>query len=685
MAILGRDVQADLARLSIVYDLRRVSVAEGLRAALAVSALVLANQWLAWPQMGEASVAAMLACLCDAGGPVRSRVPWLLAFALGGAAITGGFGLLLTLPVWVVVPAACAAVFCLTFLRVYGQSALQLGNLLCVSMVLAMDHRASAAEALALAEGFALGGLWTTLLVLAFWRVRPLQPARSAVAAAYRALALMVADMRGLLPGDGIKARVGKASVATWDEHARAHRRAVRTAIEMARATLVETLTKRGRAHHRTPTAAIRLESADQMFGALIGFADLLESERDPAVLATADRLLRLVRPLLVVLTHAAETDKTVRAAGVERGIASLGRLADELPPSLRAVALVIVARLQVAVTLAVPEGFLPLDVPGGAIGWRQRVVGPIRANLDLRSAGLRHALRAGAVALPAFALTQFFPTTYGHWLTITLIMTLQPFFSLTTTRALERTGGTLLGGLLAAGLSIVLQAPWALAAATFPLTSLAFALRPVGFGLMMTFLTPLVVLLSELGRPGSSELTIAGMRALYTLIGASLSVAGGVFLWPSREPTRLRSAVLGALEAHATFADAVFAGLGRPVPGGLDPLRRAAGRASNDLELSLSRALQEPHRSAQRLEAALVMDGALRRLAGRLTALELGAMEGLGDAESVLWRGWVALALRGLIDGTPLPRPPVTSNETLGRIGRQIDLMEGAFSRFRA
>lgn len=680
VAILGRNVQANLGRLSIVYDLRLVSLVEGLRAGLAVSALVLANEWLNWLPLGEAAIAAMLACLADAGGPLHRRLPYLLAFAVAGGAISGGFGLLLALPVWVVVPTACLAVFALTFLRVYGQSGLQLGNLLCVAMVLAMDHRAGLAQALEVAGGFALGGVWVALLTLVFWRLRPLQPARSAVAEAYRALAEMVADMRGLLGGSARRPQ----AVTTWEEHARAHRRAVRTAIEQARVTVLETLTKRGRAQERTPTAAIRLESADQMFGALIGFADLLESTTDPAALAAADGLLRVLRPMLVVLTRAAETDAAVRLAPIERGLVTMQQKAAALPAPLQAVAGVIVARLQVAVTLAVPDGFLPLEAPARKIGWVQRVIGPIRGNLDLKSAGLRHALRAATVALPAFALTQYYPTTYGHWLTITLIMTLQPFFSLTTQRALERTGGTLAGGILAAALAMVLQAPWALAAATFPLTAVAFALRPAGFGLMMTFLTPLVVLLSELGQPGNSELVIAGMRALYTSIGALLSIAGGVFLWPSRETARLRTAVATALRVHAEFARAVFEGLGSAGQASADRARQAAGRASNDLELSLSRALQEPHRSAARLEAALVTDSALRRLAGRLTALQLGAAVGLSEADRLAWRDWLGSALNGLAAGSPLPRPPETRNETLARIGRQVGLIDGALQRFR-
>ena len=98
----------------------------------------------------------------------------------------------------------------------------------------------------------------------------------------------------------------------------------------------------------------------------------------------------------------------------------------------------------------------------------------------------------------------------YAHWLTITLVLTLQPFFALTWQRAVERVGGTVLGGVTAAAIATVVHTPIAMAATLFPLAILAFAVRRVSFGLFQAALTPLIVLLSELGQPGSGELAIA-------------------------------------------------------------------------------------------------------------------------------------------------------------------------------
>ncbi len=90
MRLLATTPEADLARLPIAVDLRAISLAEGVRAALSIAAIVAADQWLHWPPLLEAALGALLTCLGDSGGPIRRRLPALLAFALLGAASPPG-------------------------------------------------------------------------------------------------------------------------------------------------------------------------------------------------------------------------------------------------------------------------------------------------------------------------------------------------------------------------------------------------------------------------------------------------------------------------------------------------------------------------------------------------------------------------------------------------------------------
>ena len=294
---------------------------------------------------------------------------------------------------------------------------------------------------------------------------------------------------------------------------------------------------------------------------------------------------------------------------------------------------------------------------------------------------GPRFLVAPGAAGHPAVRRPHF-----QHWLTITLVLTLQPFYAGTWQRALERIGGTALGGLLAAVVALVCTTPLSIAAALFPLAVLAFAVRGVNYGAFMILLTPLVVLLTEFSRPGTGELFIAFERALYTLTGGSPGRpgrpgavaelgAGAPAAGPRRCPGRpcglRRSGVGGPAETGRTRhrrPGPARSGAGQQQPGNVDlpRPRRTARRAAK-----------------QGLQEAMVADAALRRMAGRLSALQLDPHHADGVSPDGLraWRDWIRDAFRALRDGTGLPRsrPDGRAPDALVRIALQIELLDGA------
>ncbi|MBV8654271.1 MAG: FUSC family protein, partial [Alphaproteobacteria bacterium] len=439
----------------------------------------------------------------------------------------------------------------------------------------------------------------------------------------------------------------------------------------------------------------------DQLFGAMIAVTDTLEAATPPERAQTergqAARILRRLRPLLIQLSKSILNDETKSNVRIARSISAMAEDVERLPPDapLRPLIDAIVERLRIAHTLQVPATFAPATAPDGlATPLWSRIRVPLLGNLNWRSLALRHALRAAATAAPAIAFTLIWFTPYDHWLTITIVATMQPYFGMTFTRALERIGGTLIGGLIAALLALVTTTPLAIAAAMFPLAVLALAIRAVSFGLFMAALTPMVVLLVELGQPGESEWIIAGMRALFTVAGGAIAVAGCYVLWPSWEPNRLAAEIRTAIASHGRYAEAVLSFLMEEGDAAaLDQARREAGLASNNAEASISRALLEPGSGAHdKVAAAMVIDAALRRLAGRLSAMQLDP--GLGEAFAPVtwrrWRSWIGDSLRGLASGTTTltPRPPLPHNpraDALGRIFRQIELMAGTIERVEA
>ncbi|MFH6784148.1 MULTISPECIES: FUSC family protein [Methylobacterium] len=677
-----REPGPDLARLPVAPDLTGISIAEGLRAAVAFASIILLESWLHWPPLLTMALAANLTCFCDIGGPIRPRLRALLAFAGLGGVFWGAFGVMEGYGPALVLPVALVVIFGCTFARIWGVPAQTVGNVLVVVLCLALDRALSVEQGAVVAAMFWAGGLWAAFLTLVVWRLHPYRPAHAAIGGVWRGLSRLARDLHRLSAE-----RRGTDQVtdpAVWEAHARGHRRAVRDAIEAARTLVLDLARSRARLSERNARALIRLEAAEQLFGVMIALSDYLE-RATPVQQAQAARLLRLLPPVLKILSRAIRRDRPVDLTRVERALAR-AKPASDADPALRRMAERILDRVRIGAKLSGPE-----DLAGGgglagapAPPWRETVLQPLRANLTWSSANLRHAVRATVVALPALAVTFWWPGPFTHWLTITVVLTMQPFYAATWQRALERIGGTVLGGVIGAVLAFYATSPAILAAMMVPLSVVGFAARGVSYGTFIACLTPLVVVLVELVEPGHSSWEIVGMRALFTVLGGAVAVLAGLLLWPLWEPGRVRDALRTALQAHARYAEAVVAErLGDGPASAAEAAARAAGLASNNLEAALSRALQEPRRRGRsRIEAAMVADATLRRMAGRLAILR-HEPEPADAATWRAWREWLNVALTATAAGDRLPpKPEGADSAVFGRIAAQVELLAGTLKR---
>ncbi len=664
---LGRP-GSDLARLPIALDPRGISLAEGVRAGFAFGVVILLEAWLHWAPLLSMALAANLACFCDTGGPIRLRLRVLTAFSVLGGLIWGGFGLVQPLGPVVVVPLACAVIFACAYARVWSVQAQAAGNVLVVVLCIALDRPLGPEQAGLTALMFAAGGLWATFLALVLWRLHPYRPAHRAVAEVWHGLARLAGDLEAL-------ATQGEA--AAFDGHARAHRRGVRAGIETARALILDLARSRERVSERNAQALLRLETAEQIFSGLIAVGELIEGRAEPAGRARAERFLRRLRPLLVVIARAIREDSHVDLARLEPAIARLGAdLGGDA--TLARLAERVADRVRIGAKLATAEGYRPggrLE-GGGSLPWRARLVGPLAANFTLASANLRHAIRASVVCAPALAATLVWSGPFTHWLVMTVVLTMQPFYAATWQRALERIGGTVLGGLVGALLAQVATTPLLQAALILPLSVVGFAARQVSYGFFIACLTPLLVLLIEVIEPGHSSWEIAGMRALFTGLGGLIAVVSCLVLWPIWEPDQVRKELRRSIRLHADFARAVLGGGDETA---LAALARGTGIALNDLEAALSRALQQPRAGHHpEVEAALVADATLRRISARLTVLRHAGAP--ARPEDRAWEGWITETLAALAeDRRELPaRPDGARHPALARLVGQVELLIG-------
>ncbi|AWV15866.1 cyclic nucleotide-binding protein [Methylobacterium sp. XJLW] len=664
---------SDLRRLPTGLDLRNVRLVEGVRAAFAFGVVILLNIWIQWAPLLTMALAANLACFCDNGGPMRARLRVLTAFSVLGGLLWAGLGLIQPLGLPVVVPVACALIFACSYARVWSVQAQSAGNVLVVVLCIALDRPLTPEQAAVTALMFAAGGLWATFLALVIWRLHPYRPAHRAVAEVWHNLARLCGDLERLVV-------LPEPDTAAFDGHARGHRRGVRASIETARTMILDLARSRERVSDRTAQALLRLESAEQIFSALIAVGELIDSRPDARRRALAKVFLRRLRPLLVTIARAIRDDVNLDLDRLEHSIARVAEGLSE-DPTLARLAERIVGRVRIGAKLSTPEGYRPGGTltEGGSLDRWTRYVGPLRQNFTLASPNLRHALRASAVAAPALAATLTYAGAFTHWLVMTVVLTMQPFYAATWQRALERIGGTVLGGLVGAVLAYYATSPLAEAGLILVLSIVGFAARQISYGFFVTCLTPLVVLLVELLEPGHSSWEIVAMRGGFTVLGGVIAVASCLVLWPIWEPDQVRQELRRALKAQAGLAEAVL----RAPPGegretAIAAQSREAGLALNDLEAALSRALQQPRAGSHpEVESALVADATLRRISARLIVLRHAPEAAAPEAEP--WRAWITATLAALGADRPVPeRPALDRGQSLVRLVSQVDLLVG-------
>ncbi|MHB8283635.1 MAG: FUSC family protein [Caulobacteraceae bacterium] len=607
---------ARLSSWSVSFAPEAASMSEGLRAAAACAAVAALAVLTHRNALSWAAVSAFWTCLVDPGGStlVRAKVMGaycvvasLLAVACAWAASQGGAAPIVLLFLLILAGG---------YIRVYGSEVALLANLLNITVAVVVTRPIAAGDVLTYGLIFFGGSLWALLLSLTVWRIHPYAPARRALRLAQEELAAMamaLSNLAGSPAGD-----------AAWVAHAQQHRRAVREAVEAARRVIGQAAAGRGGMGSIAAELTSALNTAEGEFACMIALTDTLERQ-GPGDETARRRTSYALKRLAAVFHRVGRNAEAMGgdAPALERSIAHLSRAIDQLSEPVGR--LMRDGLLQAQRLLERRDPALPsLDGSGKvAKPLLQQVMGPLRDNFRWSSSNLRHGLRLATSVTAAFLLTRAFHIPYGYWMTMTVVIIQQPYMATTWTRALERVIGSVAGGALAALLGIVFHSQLALLALIFPLAIACMAFRPVNYTIFVFFLTPLFVLMLDLTHPGQREVTLAGTRALNTVMGGLIALVGGVVLWPSSGLNRLREDLAEAVAANGRFAALACDPAGQDAST-LDAARRAAGLASNKAEASQHRAVLETWWRRKDIEAAAAVLAVLRRVAGTATTLWL-------------------------------------------------------------
>jgi uncharacterized membrane protein YccC len=633
-------------RFQALALVRQMDWFRGLRAAVALCAPLVLGDLTGIPNLGWAALGGFEAIIADTGGPYRIRMSSLATLSLGGAA--GLFlGSLTGASLHWALPVTVLWCFAWSYLAVLGQPFSSAGILVQVIFICGIGAPASSwHEALGNSLLLVAGGAWAALLSLFLWPLDAYRPARTAVSACYEELASFLGSVAELAGREQQRA-------ALWHRLAQHHQYRVRRAVEQGWQAVAAI-----RAEHQAETAqghqlVVLLENADLLIARTIALAEHLETQAARDASPCFDRSLSgldelraaelWVASLLVrrrgqnVDTAQAKRLEMARLPGALEGC--LGQ-ADATGRFLLAQVTEAAAQLETAIeSAALLRLGKAIDRPfAGSVGhfgyvyarlgelrqsWHPgRVIDQLAANFTRKSLLLRHAVRVALVCGLDVALILLLHIDHGYWLLLTSLIVLQPHVSGTMRRGLERIGGTVAGGILAALLAAALHSQLAIAATLFPLGLLALAILPVNYAAFAFFLTPTFVLA---WLPYSGDWQLALVRIAHTIAGAVISLLAMTFLFPAYERDRAPEFLRASLTADRRYlAQLAEAWRSRSHASHLlANARRAAGLAHNDTEESLERLLAESwprRRPFAQFVAAFVTY--LRRFAQSVTTL---------------------------------------------------------------
>ncbi|HZG21048.1 MAG TPA: FUSC family protein [Herbaspirillum sp.] len=532
-----RRCRTRIERWRMQFPLRHANLSEGLRAACGAAAMLLLGEWLGNPLFSWAAIGAFLTSLADSAGSNRARLASMGGFALastiGGMVAATAAGLSVEAGLLTIMACAGAA----GFSRIYGAAA---------GLVLMLAAGVSAIMADApvvlwpLSQSHVLiyfsGCLWALLLGLTVWRIHPFAPARQAVARAYGTLA----ELAAIAAANDLDDPAYTVHAAELAAHTRRH---ARFDLASAHRALEAVAVERTESRRLYENLLVRLARAEVLLDGITVLADLqLTHYQAPRARHRTGRVLAAIARQLQAMQRDMQRGDAIAADDDARIMLRLRQLVARLPSGTGRL-------LQRVDTPLANGGDDPARLKQAARAERAQRVG-VSAWFHLLSAAARkaalhvragsaewhHAWRCAAAAGATYLIVHLLELPFGYWATMATMLVMQPSISDSWSRSMERAVGSVVGGVLAVVVCLLVHSPLGLALLVFPLTVLTMALRPVSYGLYATFLTPVFVLVADVGGDPAHELTNAALRAGNNVIGAVVAVLASYLFWPRRQ-----------------------------------------------------------------------------------------------------------------------------------------------------
>jgi uncharacterized membrane protein YccC len=603
-------------------DAATPDLVKGLRGGVATLVPFYLAIWLGRHEFAWMALGGWLGTLVDPGGLRSTRAKTISAFALfGGIAL--GISEWLAQSTWLAALGLMLIAFPASLLRSLGAVWASASTM--ITIVVAIGSAQGGSAPLLDGSSFAFGAAFATLLSSVIWPIWTHLPLRRAEANVFEALSRYAADIESCL-----RAGVPDGD-PRWNQLARLHHRRIREAIEEARRLALGGRARRAGETRIGSNLRVLLGLAEAQFPLLVTLKEACEAETASAarlgMLARlqqfAERNLDTAITLRTPNLRAAESTPTVPPPGSladrSSSIAALLEHLDDASRAAQALTSALDARANAEPEAAIQN---PKTLRDRFRAWRGDLA-TLRDACSPHSTFFHHGVRV-ACTVGVASLVGHRVSVHPHWVTVTALAVLQPYSGATAAKAAQRVLGTVLGSIAAVAITLLLHSPVALAAAMFPLSVAAVATHRRNYRLFTFFLTPVFVLLAERFQ---GDWWVAAARASDAAIGGGIAFIAAVFVFPSRERTRLPELLARMLDAVADYGVAVLeAAANRHTEAAemaVMSARRAAGIALGEAENSLERLLTEPRHDTPAGEYALQLITYARRSAGALTTID--------------------------------------------------------------
>jgi uncharacterized membrane protein YccC len=585
----------------------------------------------------------LLGSLTDRGGTYLYRVERISAVGVFGGAAGLAIGAAIHGRGWIAVIILVLVAGVSGVLSSLGDIGSQIGLQLLVYAALGIGPFGALRPVWHTAVGFLVGVVWALVLILPGWLLAPYAEEQRAVAAVYRALADQLASI-------GTQAFTARRLDLTT---------ATNTAYD-------ELLTARSTAPGRNRRAMrlVAVLNASNLMSEATTTLGVAGSRPPPMVIDTVRRLADAIRTGSQPPMIPPVWDTSPGAVALRDAMAGVARvLARDWSPGDKT-----------RIAIREEERGRSRD------GIRDRILKVVGGGPIGRTFVIRLMVCMGVAGL----VSEVLALQRSYWVALTVAIVLKPDYGSVFARALQRGIGTIVGAVVGAVLVVLIHGVWLL----IPFGLLA-ALLPYGrnrnYGLMATFLTPLVVVLVDLLQPVGWRL--AEDRLVDTLIGCAIVLLIGFAPWPmswySHLPGKFGQAALDVCEyMRQALSAPVEAGTAASMA--RTRQLRSAYRAIGDMRAEFQRTMSEPPSISRSATAWWPAAVGLEQVLDAVTAVSLAIGRGASVPESGVQQLGAALdaVSEAASTGTPVPaKLELPDDQTLEPVTEAVKALLGVLA----